>query len=287
MMPQTLLIWIVNPEYSLYISLFSGARQGKRDMAEQLLIFFIALVANAFSALSGGGAGLIQLPVLIFLGLPFAVALATHKVATVALGIGATARHLKEHHIERHFAVLMIVTGVPGVIAGASFILQVPDQLSKLALGILTIALGLYSIFSPNLGQQYQPLNRSKSGFVIGGLVLFLIGVLNGSLTSGTGLFVTLWLIRWFGHDYRLAVAYTLVFVGLFWNASGALTLGILGEIYWLWIPALLLGSVIGGYLGAHFSIVKGNKLIKRSFEVVTLLIGVKLVTGSYPALLQ
>ena len=247
-------------------------------MTEQLLIFIISLVANLFSALSGGGAGLIQLPALIFLGLPFGLALATHKVATIALGIGATARHLKENRIERDFALVMLIAGVPGVILGASFILQVPDQVAKLALGILTMGLGIYSFFSPELGQSYQLKNRHRKGYIIGGLVLFVIGILNGSLTSGTGLFATLWLIRWFGFDYKLAVAYTLVFVGLFWNATGAVTLGLLGDIYWLWVPALLLGSLIGGYLGAHLSIIKGNEVIKRSFEVVTFLIGLKLI---------
>ena len=142
------------------------------------------------------------------------------------------------------------------------------------------MGLGIYSIFSPDLGQTYQIKNRHYKGYVTGGLILFIIGILNGSLTSGTGLFVTLWLIRWFGFDYKLAVAYTLIFVGLFWNTSGAITLGLLGDIHWLWIPALLLGSFIGGYIGAHLSIVKGNKVIKRSFEVVTLLIGLKLVLG-------
>ena len=249
-------------------------------MAEQILIFFISLVANLFSALSGGGAGLIQLPALIFLGLPFGLALATHKVATIALGFGATARHLKDNKIERDFALLMLIAGMPGVFLGASFILQVPDQVAKTALGVLTMGLGIYSIFSPNLGQTYQLKNRHMKGYIIGGLVLFAIGILNGSLTSGTGLFVTLWLIRWFGFDYKLAVAYTLIFVGLFWNATGAITLGFLGDIHWIWIPALLLGSFIGGYIGAHLSIVKGNKVIKRSFEIVTLLIGIKLVIG-------
>ena len=249
-------------------------------MTEQLLIFVISLIANLFSALSGGGAGLIQLPALIFLGLPFGLALATHKVATIALGLGATARHLKDNKIERDYALLMILAGVPGVILGASFILQIPGQIATMALGLLTMALGIYSFFSVELGQSLQQKNRHAKGYVIGSLVLFLIGVLNGSLTSGTGLFVTLWLIRWFGFDYKLAVAYTLVFVGLFWNTSGAITLGLLGEIHWLWIPALLLGSFIGGYIGAHLSIVKGNKVIKRSFEIVTLLIGLKLVIG-------
>ncbi len=249
-------------------------------MAEQLLIFVISLIANIFSALSGGGAGLIQLPALIFLGLPFGLALATHKVATIALGIGATVRHLKGNKIERDYALLLILTGVPGVILGASFILQIPDQIAKTALGILTMGLGIYSFFSPELGQNADIKNRHLKGYIVGGVVLFVIGILNGSLTSGTGLFVTLWLIRWFGFDYKLAVAYTLIFVGLFWNFSGALTLGLIGDIHWLWIPALLLGSFIGGYIGAHLSIVKGNKFIKRSFEIVTLLIGLKLILG-------
>lgn len=249
-------------------------------MAEQFLIFFISLIANLFSALAGGGAGLIQLPALIFLGLPFGLALATHKVATIALGLGATVRHLKDNRIQRDFALLMIIAGLPGVIIGASFILQIPEQIATTALGLLTMGLGIYSFVSPELGQCYQIKNRHAKGYLVGGLVLFVIGILNGSLTSGTGLFVTLWLIRWFGFDYKLAVAYTLVFVGLFWNSFGAITLGLLGDIHWQWIPALLLGSFIGGYLGAHLSIVKGNRLIKRSFEVVTLLIGLKLVFG-------
>ncbi len=249
-------------------------------MAEQLLIFIISLVANLFSALSGGGAGLIQLPALIFLGLPFGLALATHKVATIALGIGATARHLKDNKIERDLALLILLAGLPGVVLGASFILQIPENIAKMALGLLTMGLSIYSFFSPDLGQAIELKNRHRKGYVIGGLTLFLIGILNGSLTSGTGLFVTLWLIHWFGLDYKLAVAYTLVFVGLFWNASGAVTLGLLGDIYWLWIPALLLGSAIGGYIGAHLSIVKGNKVIKRSFEIVTFLIGLKLIFG-------
>jgi len=249
-------------------------------LAEQLLIFVVALVANLFSALAGGGAGLIQLPALIFLGLPFGLALATHKVATIALGIGATARHMRDNRIERDFALVMILAGLPGVIAGASFILKVPGEMAEIALGALTIGLGIYSYFSPQLGQHCEIRNRNLRGYLIGGLVLFGIGVLNGSLTSGTGLFVTLWLIRWFGFDYKLAVAYTLIFVGLFWNASGAVTLGLIGDIHWLWIPALLLGSLIGGYAGAHLSIVKGNRVIKRSYEVVTLLIGLKLVVG-------
>ncbi|MEJ2455524.1 MAG: sulfite exporter TauE/SafE family protein [Candidatus Thiodiazotropha sp.] len=247
---------------------------------EQFTLFVISLLANLFSAFSGGGAGLVQLPALIFLGLPFGVALATHKIASVALGVGATVRHLKEGGLERQFVIFMLVAGVPGVVIGASLILQVPDRAAEIALGLLTLGLGVYSILSPSLGQIYQPIHRNRQGLAIGGVGLFLIGLLNGSLTSGTGLFVTLWLVRWFGLDYRRAVAHTLVMVGVFWNGSGALTLGLLGEVRWGWLPVLLLGSLLGGYMGAHLSIVKGNRWIKRGFELVTLLVGSKLVWG-------
>jgi uncharacterized membrane protein YfcA len=248
------------------------------SILDQTLLFVIALMANLLSALSGGGAGLVQLPALIFLGLPFGVALATHKVASVALGLGATLRHLKENTLERRFTGFILITGLPGVMIGASFILQVPERAAEIALGLLTMGLGLYSVLSPGLGQAYLPRNRSRRGYLLGGVGLFLIGVLNGSLTSGTGLFVTLWLVYWFGLDYKRAVAYTLVLVGVFWNGTGALVLGALGEIRWSWLPALIAGSLIGGYLGASLGIRHGNRWIKRAFEAVTLLVGMSLI---------
>lgn len=250
------------------------------DWSSQVVLLAASLIANAFSAFVGGGAGLLQLPVLIFLGLSFGVALATHKVASVALGIGATVRHLRDNRLERRFALFILGTGVPGVVLGASIILHINDRAAEVALGLLTTGMGLYSIFRPRLGQASHARHRDGKGLAWGGLALFFIGALNGSLASGTGLFVTLWLVLWFGLDYKSAVAYTLVLVGLFWNGVGALTLGVLGHIHWGWVPALLVGSLLGGYIGAHMSIVKGNKWIKRGFEVVTLLVGVKLIIG-------
>jgi len=250
------------------------------DWLTQSLLLLISLVANIFSAFAGGGAGLLQFPVLIFLGLPFGVALATHKVASVALGVGATIRNLREGNLQRRLTLFIVSFGIPGVVIGASVILFVPDRNAEIALGLLTVGLGLYSVFKSELGQSVTQITQSPRHYLLGGAVLFCIGILNGSLTSGTGLFVTLWLVRWFGLDYKTAVAHTLVFVGLFWNGSGAITLGLIGEIRWEWLPALLLGSLIGGYIGAHLAITCGNRWIKRAFEVLTLAVGLKLIIG-------
>ena len=249
------------------------------------MLFVISLVANVLSSLAGGGAGLLQLPALIFLGLPFAVALATHKIASVALGIGASIKHVGSGHMQWPFAVFILAMGLPGVICGALWVLHLPEFAAQLLLGLLTIGLGIYSLFNASLGQSAEPKNRSRWGYAVGGLVLFLIGVLNGSLTSGTGLFVTLWLVRWFGLDYKQALAYTMILVGFFWNGAGAITLSFAQSPYWAWLPALLAGSLLGGYLGAHLAIVKGNGFIKRIFESLTLIVGVSLLVRALGAL--
>jgi uncharacterized membrane protein YfcA len=247
-------------------------------MIEQLIVLVAALVANTFSALAGGGAGLIQFPVLLFLGLPFSVALATHKVASVALGIGATVRYLKEDIVQKQFALFMLIVGVPAVILGSFIAIELPDTLAKKVLGLLTMSLGLYSIFQTQLGQQHTPKNQDKRGLIIGGAWLFFIGFLNGSIASGTGLFATILLVRWFGFDYKRAVAYTLIVVGLFWNGMGGVTLALISEVKWAWIPMLLIGSFVGGYLGAHLAVLKGNLWIKRGYEIVTILVGLNLL---------
>ena len=65
---------------------------------------------------------------------------------------------------------------------------------------------------------------------------------------------------------------------GFVWNGTGAFVLGLAGDIAWNWLPALIIGSIIGGYLGSHLAIRQGNTLVKRAFEVTTILIGLKLL---------
>ena len=249
-------------------------------MLDQIILFFISTIANIFSAFAGGGAGLIQLPVLIFMGLPFSIALATHKIATVFLGVGATIRNVKEGHTSWKFNGFMLLAGIPGVVLGAYVIIGFEDRVAEICLGCLTLFLGVYSIFKPQLGMETQDKNHTLLGYALGGLGLSLIGFANGALSAGTGLFATMWLVKYFGLNYKLAVGHTLISVGLFWNASGAITMGFIGDIQWDWLPALILGSLLGGFLGAHLAIHAGSKWIKRSYEVVTLIVGLKLLVG-------
>ncbi len=252
------------------------------DYLIQILLTITAVFSNFLSAFSGGGAGLIQLPTLLFLGLSFPQALSTHKLASVALGLGASLRHLRENTLNLRLSIIIASFGIPGVVLGAKTILLIPSKYSTLLLGIITLFLATYSFSINTLEASSQDKNQSKIKFAIGCIVLFLLGFLNGSLASGSGLFMTLWLVKWFNFSYKKAIAHTLVLVGLAWNSTGAIILSFTSEVKWEWLTALISGSLIGGYLGAHFAILKGEKSIKFSFEFIATIMGISLLAKSF-----
>ena len=248
------------------------------NFPDKILIFLISFFSNTFSAISGGGAGLIQLPALLLSGIPYYQALATHKVATVALGLGGSIRNF--NYLKNDIYVLwqILFFGIPGVILGSSIVKFLPEQYLYLILGIFSIILSLYSFSKPNLGMNSADININyslKLNFVI---PIFLIGILNGSVSSGTGLLVTILLIRTFKMDFLRAVSSTFFTVGIFWNSVGAFFLSRIGLIPINLLTILILGSFTGGYFGAHLSNLKVNKLIKRSFTLMCLIVGISLL---------
>ena len=104
---------------------------------------------------------------------------------------------------------------------------------------------------------------------------------LNGSVSSGTGLLVTILLIKTFKVDFLKAVSLTFFTVGIFWNAIGAFFLSRIGYIPTNLLVILIFGSFTGGFFGAHLSNLKGNILIKNIFTLVCLLVGVSLLVKS------
>ena len=191
------------------------------SLFKSIFIFLISFFSNTFSAISGGGAGLLQLPALILSGVPYYQALASHKLATVALGIGGSLRNYKSLGNDIGVAWLILIFGMPGVVLGSSLVEFISVKYLYLFLGIMSILLAFYSFYKPDFGLSSgdNKLNLvNKIRFLI---FIFLIGILNGSISSGTGLFVTLLLIKTFKMDFLRAISLTFFTVGIFWNFIG------------------------------------------------------------------
>ena len=248
-------------------------------MIDHFLLFIVSLISNIFSAFSGGGAGVIQLPAILLLyEMSFITALASHKVATVALGVGATLKYFREIQFDSKFIVVCLILGLPGVVAGASIISMIDDSIARIMLGTLIIIIALYSFSTKNFGEKTTQVKRSFAREITTIMLITLIAMLNGSLSAGTGLIFTVFLIIFYGMDYKTAIAYTLIIVGFFYNLVGAIALGLFTQIKTSIVLPLILGSLFGGYLGAKLSLSKDNKTIKTIYQLVTITVGVSLI---------
>ena len=253
---------------------------------KSISIFLISFFSNTFSAISGGGAGLLQLPALILTGVPYYQALASHKLATVALGLGGSLRNFKSLKNDIYVAWQILIFGLPGVIFGASIIKFISEHYLYLFLGIISIFLAFYSFFKSDLGLSsgnYKNNIIHKVKFII---FIFLIGILNGSISSGTGLLVTILLIKTFEMDFLRAISMTFFTVGIFWNFVGAVFLARIGSVPFNLLIVLIIGSFTGGFFGAHLSKLNGNILIKKTFITVCILVGISLLIKSIKSFL-
>jgi hypothetical protein len=253
---------------------------------KSISIFFISFFSNTFSAISGGGAGLLQLPALILSGIPYYQALASHKLATVALGLGGSLRNYKSLKKDIYVAWQILIFGLPGVVFGASIVEFISEQYLYFFLGIISISLAFYSFLKSDLGLSSgnKELNLIlKVRFLI---FIFLIGILNGSISSGTGLLVTILLIKTFGMDFLRAISLTFFTVGIFWNFTGAILLSRIGSVPPNILLLLIVGSFTGGYFGAHLSKLKGNRLVKKTFTIICLFVGISLFVKSISSFL-
>ena len=247
-------------------------------IVNQFIIFIISYLSNVFSSIAGGGAGLIQLPALIIFGIPYYKALAVHKIATVALGIGGSIRNYK--NFEKNYMIItqLLIFGIPGVVLGTFIVKLISEEYLYLFLAIFTIMMGIYSFIKPNLGLISIQKNIGPLTYLKFNSLSFIIGILNGSISSGTGLLVTILLIQTFGLNFLTSISITFLTVGIFWNAAGAIALSKIGSLPLNIVGILTLGSFLGGFSGAHLSNLKGNKFIKKLFTLLCFLIGISLI---------
>ena len=256
------------------------------SISNDVSIFFISFFSNTFSAISGGGAGLLQLPALILFGLPYYQALASHKLATVALGIGGSLRNYKSLRNDISVAWQILIFGLPGVIFGTYIVDYISEKYLYLFLGIISILLAFYSFLKSDLGLSSGNNKLTLIHKIKFSIFIFLIGILNGSISSGTGLLVTILLIKTFGMDFLRAISLTFFTVGIFWNFIGAVFLTKIGSVPSNILLILIIGSFTGGYFGAHLSKLNGNIIVKKTFTAVCILVGIRLLIKSIKSFL-
>ena len=137
------------------------------------------------------------------------------------------------------------------------------------------VAILIYTIFSPNLGEIDKEKRMSESLFyTIFGLS---IGFYDGFIGPGTGSFWMFAFVSLLGMNLKSAVANTKILNFTSNIVSLAVFIGG-GQILWLLGIVMGFGQMIGAYFGSHMVIKKEIKFIKVIFLTVVSLTIVKII---------
>ncbi|MBT3836525.1 sulfite exporter TauE/SafE family protein [Candidatus Woesearchaeota archaeon] len=245
------------------------------DITILIIVFIIGFFARLLSNLAGGGAGLIEAPLLLMLGVPPKITVATRKFSAIGgHGIAAYQFH-KFKKIDWKIAIILAAITVIATIIGANILIAINEELIKNLIAIMMLVALPFTFFKKSFGMKRKIVSKSKeiSGYVIN----FFIFILDSFVGVGGGLLSSLSIIIFMGLTYLEINAIRRI-TGLTLAIVSSIIFTYYGLIDWMIGLFLMMGGILGGYLGANIAIKKGSALVKIVFTIVVILSVAKLL---------
>ncbi|MBI2512063.1 MAG: TSUP family transporter [Opitutae bacterium] len=246
--------------------------------AQYALLVVAGLVAGTVDAIAGGG-GLITLPTLLGVGLPPPLAIGTNKLGSVFGTASATWSFARQGAVDVRECGRGALFTALGAVAGAAAVRLLDPALLGRAIPWLLVAIVVYMIFRPQLGETDRHHRMEVPAFyAVFGLAL---GFYDGFFGPGVGSFWTIAFVMLLGHNFVRAAAHTKV-MNLTSNAASLVFFVFAGAV----VPgpglALAAGQIVGGRLGAHLALTRGARFVRPIFFVMAVLTVAKLIYQHY-----
>ncbi len=244
-----------------------------------ILSFFIGILAGVFTGFIGGGAGMISVPLLLFIGLPPYSAVATPKVGAVGVAIGALAKFWRTNYIQWRYIPTFMVIAIGAAIFGANILLQTPEYvINKIVAVILIISVVALHI-KKDTGIADIATSKIKKFF--GYIGFFVTEALRAAFGSGFGMITGVVLVYFFGFT-MLESAATKRISGVLVSVIALGVYLVKGIVDFHSGLGLFLGMTVGSYVGAHYAIRVGDQRLRTIFTVFALVMAcILLVTNS------
>ncbi len=277
------------------------------------VIFAIGVIAGFINTLAGGGS-LLTLPMLIFMGLPATVANGTNRLAITVQSIFAVAGFRRKGISNFKLSLLLSAPALVGAVIGAQLSLSVSDTLFQRILAvIMLLVLGLILWDPVRRRRSSVQDNRDTTQLLCGNfkggerrssplqidtfchsgrneeshfswnrriaiiISLFFVGIYGGFIQAGIG-FIVIAVLTMLGRLNLVETNSHKVFIiGI--NALFALfVFAYHSKISWPIGMALAAGNGLGGWLGSHLAVSKGERFIRVILAVCVIAMAVKLL---------
>nr|WP_232375061.1 sulfite exporter TauE/SafE family protein [Mycolicibacterium mengxianglii] len=252
------------------------------SVAHMILIALAGVGAGAINAVVGSGT-LITFPTLVALGFPPVTSTMSNAVGLVAGGVSGTWGYRRELRGQGHRLRWQVPASLLGAGVGAWLLLHLPEKVFTQVVPVLLVGALLLVVFGPRIqgwarrraeeaGRSLDHISPGRNAALVGGT--FAVGVYGGYFTAAQGIL----LIGIMGallpeSMQRMNAAKNLLSLLVNLVAAAAYTLVAFDRINWVAAGLIAIGSLIGGFLGAHY----GRRLspgVLRAIIVVVGLIG-------------
>lgn len=258
-------------------------------MSEILILFFGAVAAGLLGSLTGLGGGVVIIPLLTLgFGVPMHYAIGASLISVIGTSSGSAVAFVKEGFTNVRIGMFLEIATTTGAIVGAlisgildpntigiifasilimTVVLNLrkkPDHQEPLIEGSLEHKLQLFGTF-PDKGvvKEYSARN-TVSGF----FMMVFAGVMSGLLGIGSGALKVLAMDNMMKLPFKVSTTTSNFMIGVTAVASSLIYFQ-RGEIIPVIVAPVLIGVVVGSFIGSKTLIVSQTKKLKVVFAVV------------------
>ena len=238
-------------------------------------LFIIGMVAGFLDTLVGGG-GLLAVPALLLSGIPPIYVLGTNKFqGSMGTGIATFLLFRKKKLNWEAIKYLMLLSFIGSVVGGV--IVQFIDtEFLSLAIPIVLLVIAVYFIISPKPDERVK---NSKPNKIFEKYVVPSVGFYDGMFGPGAGSFFVMTGVMFKKLEIIQAtiLAKPLNFAS---NIAGFIVFYSFGHIAFMIGLIMMLGQLIGSFVGTHYLLKANPKVIRLLIVVMSLLMLAKYISS-------
>ncbi|MEM8966987.1 MAG: sulfite exporter TauE/SafE family protein [Bacteroidota bacterium] len=245
-------------------------------LVDILLVLTAGFAAGFINTVAGGGS-LISLPILIFLGLPPAVANASNRIAIFSQNIFGALGFKSKGVSAFPFSLWLGLSALVGAVIGAKIAVDIPEDLFNKLLAIIMIVVVVFIVRKSTHKKGVELLERMDEKHQIVSIILFFfVGIWGGFIQAGVG-FLIIMVLTSVNRFSLVKTNSAKVLVVLIYTSAALVVFILEGTINWLYGSLLAIGNSSGAWVASRWSVEKGDRSVMIILVVAVVAMAIKL----------
>jgi uncharacterized membrane protein YfcA len=265
-----------------------------------LALFLVSTVAGFIGAMSGMGGGVVLIPAMTLFGMDIKQAIAISIVSVIATSSGSASAYVRDRLTNLKVGMFLEMFTIIGALVGAAITLSAGNAILFVAFGIVLLSSWL-ALFAQRHerwhqvawqdpmsrwleleGSYYdQPAGRTISYHAVrayyGGPLMFGAGLIAGMLGIGAGAVKVLIHDLVMGLPPKVSTTTSNLIIGVTALAGTSVYLAA-GVIDPGLVAPVMLGILLGAFIGTRVLVRLRNETVRRFFLVVLLILGIEMI---------